>query len=147
MDLDDEKKSQQIDDLFAIRIAYQTPITIQLPSTETEAEALPNTFEDSLVLSNVQHFAKKKGQGLTKPFAAALRQSQTADDLGKALFDALRDGDKAKFALQVLGDPDFGKLTVPEYIREGLLWLETKLKKKSKELLIVPTASIEVTEG
>lgn len=147
LDLDDETKSQQIDDLFGIRIAYQTPIAVRLPSNETEAEALPNTFEDSLVLSNVQHFAKKKGQGLTKAFAAALRQSQTADDLGKALFDALRDGDKAKFALQVLGDPDFAKLTVPEYIREGLFWLETKLKKKSKELLIVPTASIVVTEG
>jgi hypothetical protein len=147
LDLDDEKKSQQIDDLFGIRIAYQTPIAVRLPSNEIEAEALPNTFEDSLVLSNVQHFAKKKGQGLSKAFAAALRQSQIADDLGKALFDALRDGDKAKFALQVLGDPDFAKLTVPEYIREGLFWLETKLKKKSKELLIVPTASIEVTEG
>ncbi|WP_054893434.1 MULTISPECIES: AAA family ATPase [unclassified Pseudomonas] len=146
LDLDDEHKAQQIDDLFAIRIAYQTPIKIQLPSTENEAEALPNTFEDSLVLSNVQHFKQKKGQGLTKPFAAALRESKTADDLGRALFDALREGDKAKFALQVLGDPDFAKLTVPEYIREGLVWLEEKLKKKSKELLIVPTASIEVTE-
>ena len=48
--------------------------------------------------------------------------------------------------IQVLGDPDFTMLTVPEYIREGLVWLEEKLKKKSKELLIVPTASIEVTE-
>ncbi|MDD0977530.1 AAA family ATPase [Pseudomonas fontis] len=146
LDLDDEHKAQQIDDLFAIRIAYQTPIKIRLPSTENEAEALPNTFEDSLVLSNVQHFKQKKGQGLTKPFAAALRESETADALGRALFDALREGDKAKFALQVLGDPDFAKLTVPEYIREGLVWLEEKLKKKSKELLIVPTASIEVTE-
>ncbi|HCF7230423.1 AAA family ATPase [Pseudomonas aeruginosa] len=146
LDLDDEHKAQQIDDLFAIRIAYQTPIKIRLPSTENEAEALPNTFEDSLVLSNVQHFKQKKGQGLTKPFAVALRESKTADDLGRALFDALREGDKAKFALQVLGDPDFTKLTLPEYIREGLVWLEEKLKKKSKELLIVPTASIEVTE-
>ncbi|WP_433860427.1 AAA family ATPase [Pseudomonas thivervalensis] len=146
LDLDDEHKAQQIDDLFAIRIAYQTPIKIRLPSTENEAEALPNTFEDSLVLSNVQHFKQKKGQGLTKPFAVALRESKTADDLGRALFDALREGDKAKFALQVLGDPDFTMLTVPEYIREGLVWLEEKLKKKSKELLIVPTASIEVTE-
>ncbi|AXA68172.1 AAA family ATPase [Pseudomonas oryzihabitans] len=145
LDLDAEKKSQQIDDLFAIRIAYQTPISVVLPKTEVEAQALPNTFEDSLVLSNVQHFAAKKGRGLTKAFAKALRESATVDDLGEALFDALRTGDKAEFALQVLGDPDFAKVAVPEYIREGLIWLEEKLKKKSKELLIIPTASVEVT--
>ncbi|MNP47479.1 hypothetical protein D3C76_1415340 [compost metagenome] len=82
---------------------------------------------------------------MTKKFASALRESETAGDLGKALFDALRDGDKAEFALQVLGDSDFANLKVPAYIREGLEWLQTKLEKKSKELLIIPTASVNVT--
>lgn len=145
LDLDSEQKAVQIDDLFAIRVAYQTPITIRLPKTEVDVEALPNTFEDSLVLSNVKHFATKQGRGLTKAVSKALRESETADDLGQALFDALRNGDKAEFALQILGDPNFAKVAIPEYIREGLTWLETKLKKKSKELLIIPTASIEVT--
>lgn len=145
LDMDSELKAVQIDDLFAIRVAYQTPITIRLSKTEVDVEALPNTFEDSLVLSNVKHFATKQGRGLTKAVSKALRESETADDLGQALFDALRNGDKAEFALQVLGDPDFTKVAIPEYIREGLIWLETKLKKKSKELLIIPTASIEVT--
>ncbi|MOA46989.1 hypothetical protein D3C78_1695720 [compost metagenome] len=93
----------------------------------------------------MKHFAAKQGRGLTKAFSNALRQSETADDLGQALFDALRDGEKAEFALQVLGDPEFARVVVPEYIREGLIWLETKLRKKSKELLIIPAASIEVT--
>ena len=145
LDLDSEQKAVQIDDLFAIRVAYQTPITIRLPKTEVDVEALPNTFEDSLVLSNVKHFATKQGRGLTKAVSKALRESETADDLGQALFDALKNGDKAEFALQILGDPNFAKVAIPEYIREGLTWLETKLKKKSKELLIIPTASIEVT--
>jgi predicted ATP-dependent endonuclease of OLD family len=145
LDLDSEQKADQIDDLFAIRVAYQTPITIRLPRTEVEVEALPNTFEDSLVLTNVKHFATKQGRGLTKAVSKALRESETADDLGQGLFDALRNGDKAEFVLQILGDPNFAKVAVPEYIREGLTWLETKLKKKSKELLIIPTASIEVT--
>ncbi|AVD90923.1 AAA family ATPase [Pseudomonas sp. SWI44] len=145
LNLDFEQKAQQIDELFAIRMAYQTPISIVLPSTEAEAEALPNTFEDSLVLSNIEHFVTKRGKGLTKKFASALRESETAGDLGKALFDALRDGDKAEFALQVLGDSDFANLKVPAYIREGLEWLQTKLEKKSKELLIIPTASVKVT--
>ncbi|QXW42694.1 AAA family ATPase [Pseudomonas amygdali] len=140
-----DQKAQQVDDLFSIRIAYQTPITVRLPLTDETVEALPNTFEDSLVLSNVEHFATKRGRGLTRSFAKAMREAETALGLGTALFDELRNGDKAEFALQVLEDPDFNKLTVPEYIRDGLTWLEDKLKKKSKELLIVPTASIEVT--
>ncbi|MGF6457864.1 AAA family ATPase [Pseudomonas frederiksbergensis] len=140
-----DDKAQQIDDLFSIRIAYQTPITIRLPLTNETVEALPNTFEDSLVLSNVSHFATKSGRGLTRSFAKALREAETALGLGTALFEELRGGDKAEFTFQVLEDPDFTKLTVPEYIREGLTWLEDKLKKKSKELLIIPTAGIEVT--
>lgn len=146
LDLGQEQKTQEIDELFAIRISYQTPVIVRLTSMAGDTEALPNTFEDSLVLTNVNHFATKQGRGLTKRFANALRDSSTADDLGQALFDALRDGDKAEFALQVLGDPDFAKVKVPEYIREGLVWLEGKLRKKSKELLIIPTASIEVSE-
>jgi predicted ATP-dependent endonuclease of OLD family len=140
-----DDKAQQIDDLFSIRIAYQTPITIRLPLTNEEVETIPNTFEDSLVLSNAEHFATKSGRGLTRSFAKALREAETALGLGTALFDELRGGDKAEFALQVLEDPDFAKLLVPEYIREGLTWLEEKLQKKSKELLIIPSASIEVT--
>lgn len=145
LDLGEEQKTQELDELFAIRIAYQTPVDVRLSSIEGDTEALPNTFEDSLVLTNVDRFATKQGRGLTKLFAKALRESNTADDLGQALFDALRGGDKAEFALQVLGDPDFAKVMVPEYIREGLVWLEGKLRKKSKELLIIPSASIEVT--
>lgn len=145
LDLHEEQKTQEVDELFAIRVSYQIPVKIRLSNVEGDTEALPNTFEDSLVLTNVDHFATKQGRGLTKLFAKALRESITADDLGQALFDALRDGDKAEFALQVLGDPDFAKVAVPEYIREGLVWLEAKLRKKSKELLIIPTASIEVS--
>jgi predicted ATP-dependent endonuclease of OLD family len=145
LDLHFDQKAQQIDELFSIRIAYQTPITIRLPKTDAEVEALPNTFEDSLVLSNADHFSKKLGRGLTRAFGEALRQAETSLELGTELFDKLRGGDKAEFALQVLGDPGFTQLTVPAYIREGLEWLETKLERKSKELLIIPSAIVEVT--
>lgn len=145
LDLPTEKKIQQVDFLFAIRIAYQTPITIQIPKTKGTVEMLPNTFEDSLVLSNVEHFSAKSGRGLTGAFARALEASETPSALGKALFDKLRDGDKAEFVLKTLGDPQFAKLNVPAYIQEGLEWLESKLRMKSKELLVVPSSSIEVS--
>lgn len=145
LDLPVERKIQQIDFLFAIRIAYQTPITIRLPKTGAEVEALPNTFEDSLVLSNVEHFAGKPGRGLMRAFGKALETAETSADLGTALFNKLRDGDKAEFALQVLGDPQFEQLNVPAYIHEGLEWLQSKLKMKSKEFLVIPSAIVEVT--
>jgi len=140
-----DQKAHQFDLLFSIRIAYQTPVTICLPKTGREVEALPNTFEDSLVLSNVTHFAGKAGRGLMRSFGKALRDSETPQDLGAALFNKLRDGDKAEFALHVLGDPDFADLSIPAYIHEGLTWLQSKLERKSSELLVIPSAIVEVT--
>lgn len=145
LDLPVEQKTQQIDFLFAIRIAYQTPISIRLPKTGAEVEALPNTFEDSLVLSNVGHFVGKTGRGLMRAFGKALQDADTSADLAAALFNKLRDGDKAEFALQVLADPQFAQLIVPAYIHEGLEWLQSKLKLKSKEFLVIPSAIVEVT--
>ncbi|MNF89226.1 hypothetical protein D3C84_717430 [compost metagenome] len=145
LDLPFDNKAQQIDDLFSIRIAYQTPITVRLPKTEMDVEALPNTFEDSLVLSNTEHFAGKAGRGLMRSFAKALREAETPLELGTELFTKLKDGDKAEFALHVLGDSNFAQLTVPAYIHEGLTWLQSKLERKSKELLVIPSASVEVT--
>ncbi|VVN91640.1 AAA family ATPase [Pseudomonas fluorescens] len=145
LDLTSDSKAQQIDELFSIRIAYQTPITVRLPKTGLEVEALPNTFEDSLVLSNTEHFANKAGRGLMRSFAKALREAETSLELGTELFTKLKDGDKAEFALHVLGDSDFAKLTVPTYIHEGLAWLQSKLERKSKELLVIPSAIVEVT--
>ncbi len=145
LNLDFESKAQQIDDLFSIRIAYQTPISVHLPKTATVIEALPNTYEDSLVLTNAEHFARKSGRGLVRSFAKALREAETSIGLGTELFNKLRDGDKAEFALHVLGDSNFAKLAIPAYIHDGLVWLQSKLERKSKELLIVPSASVEVT--
>lgn len=145
LELADEAKWQELDELFAIRVAYQTPILVQLPGSNTgPVEVLANTFEDSLVLSNAAHFAERSGRGLVGRFAKALQASKTPEDLADDLFEALRDGNKAEFALQVLGDPGFPDLTVPEYIREGLVWLESKLRKKQSELVLVTTNSAEV---
>ncbi|WP_194790735.1 AAA family ATPase [Pseudomonas sp. UFMG81] len=146
LDLDDAHKVEEIDALYSIRVAYQTPITIQLPKNGQQAEALPNTFEDSLVLSNVQRFTESPRRGLMRAFSEAIQNADTAPELGAAMFEKLRTGDKAEFALEVLGDPDFGNLVVPAYIHEGLTWLQSKLELKRKDLLVVPPAIVEVNE-
>ncbi|MDF3865381.1 AAA family ATPase [Pseudomonas denitrificans (nom. rej.)] len=147
LDLDDSHKVEEIDALYSIRIAYQTPVPIRLPKSGEEAEALPNTFEDSLVLSNVQRFTGKPRRGLMRAFSEAIQNADTAQALGVTLFEKLRTGDKAEFALEVLGDPDFGQLVVPAYIHEGLTWLQSKLELKRKDLLVVPPGIVEVSEA
>ncbi|MGI0794309.1 hypothetical protein ACRCO4_29580, partial [Pseudomonas aeruginosa] len=107
---------------------------------------ITHTFEDSLVLSNVQRFTGKPRRGLMRAFSEAIQNADTVQALGVALFEKLRTGDKAEFALEVLGDPDFGQLVVPAYIHEGLTWLQSKLELKRKDLLVVPPAIVEVTE-
>ena len=52
------------------------------------------------------------------------------------MFEALRTGKKAEFALQVLDAPDFATLAVPRYVREGLEWLESQLTRKQSDVLL-----------
>jgi predicted ATP-dependent endonuclease of OLD family len=137
LDLGEADKVTEIDDLYALRIAYQTPLQVTLPKTGAQIEALPGTFEDALVLSNVDHFKIKRGKGLRRKFAEVLDNSDDAAALGRGLFDGLRTGDKAEFALGVLAEEDFDRIKAPDYILEGLRWLEDRLHRKKKELLLV----------
>jgi len=139
-------KEHQIDELYSVRIAYQTPIATHLPATGEAIQALPNTFEDSFVLSNAAHFAAKKGRtGLMKSFIRILNEAETAGAIGERFFNELREGKKAEFVLLVLSDENFPTLEIPEYISEGLQWLESKLRSKQKELLVIPPVDAEVT--
>ena len=78
-----------------------------------------------------------------RKFANALINSANADALGTALFDALREGDKAEFALTVLGDQQFDGLQMPSYIKEGLIWLQERVAKKQNEILVVVPPATE----
>ena len=51
------------------------------------------------------------------------------------MYQALKDGKKAEFALDVLETDGFDSLVVPRYIAEGLEWLLAQLKKKQAEIL------------
>ncbi|QJP95388.1 AAA family ATPase [Pseudomonas fluorescens] len=146
LELPASQKVHQIDDLYSVRIAYQTPIPLRLPTTGEGIETLPNTFEDSFVLSNVEHFAKRTDKaGLMKAFVKILNEAQTAAAIGERFFNELREGKKAEFVLLVLSDENFPDLEIPKYISEGLEWLEYGLRSKQKELLVIPPESTGVT--
>lgn len=146
LELPAAQKEHKIDDLYSVRVAYQTPIDTHLPATGEAIQALPNTFEDSFVLSNAIYFAEmQRSTGLMKAFVKILKEAQTSDAVGEGFFSELRDGKKAEFVLLVLGDKNFPSLKIPEYISEGLSWLESRLRSKQKELLVIPPEGAEVT--
>lgn len=116
------------DDQFAVRFAYQVPVTTSLPRANTD-EVLPTTFEDALAFENVTYFGTLKGAGLTKKFKETLSTSIDVTAAASDLHKHLKTGNKAELALDVLADPAFDTIAPPQYIEEGLAWLATRLAK------------------
>lgn len=130
------------DPLFAVRAAYQLPVEVTLPGKTASEIAYPYTFEDALAFANLEFFEALTGTGLVKKFSDAITTGDTAAAIGSLMFDALKSGKKAEFALDVIDADGFEALTVPHYIADGLSWLEERLKKKQIEILpIAPGAT------
>lgn len=119
---------------YAVRVAYQTPVSMVFKSKDT-AEALANTFEDALVYENPELFAKLDGHGLIAKFRNALTDSSDLADLAAKVSDALKNGTKAEFALDILFSKEIDQLKVPVYIDEGLAWLAGQLKRKEDDVI------------
>lgn len=117
---------------FPIRVAYQTPITINYD--EKDQEALASTFEDSLVYTNYPIFKDLKIEesgSLVKKVSEKINSSNTFDEFLNGVYDTLRNGksdQKAEFALDLIYAIDPNELTIPAYIGEGLDWLQTYLE-------------------
>lgn len=125
------------DALFAVRAAYQMPIAVTVPGTVAAETAYPYTFEDALAFENLGFFASLAGHGLVRKFRDAIEAGGGVQAIGQKMYEALRDGKKAEFALDVILAEGFDALTVPRYIAEGLEWLQDRLKKKQAEILPV----------
>lgn len=130
--------------LFSVRIAYQSPVKAKVTAKGPEVELLATTFEDALVLDNIEFFRTTVAEGIASEFKAAIAASKTAVELKSAMFGIVRNCDKARFALDLLCLKDPEKLNVPTYIREGLEWLQRILdRKKEKEILASVTAATD----
>lgn len=134
-DLLNLKGNEKISNIFPVRVAYQTPIKASLDK-EPAQEVFPYTFEDSLVLHNIEVFKSLTGTGLIKKMNEAIVNSADAKEAGLAMFNALQNGKKAEFALELLFLEDPKELTTPDYIADGLNWLQAKLKTTQDELII-----------
>lgn len=123
------------DPLFAVRVAYQVPVEVTHPGAAGPDTAFPYTFEDALAFENIAFFAAFGGSGLVRKFREAIGAGGGAAAMGSRMYQALKDGKKAEFALDVLEADGFDGLVVPRYIAEGLEWLLGQLKKKQVEIL------------
>ena len=118
---------------YSIRVAYQKPIDMVF-KTAAASEALANTFEDALVYENPVLFASLEGHGLVSRFAKALTDSADLNALASEVTNALADGVKAEFALDLLYSEEIQDLKVPAYIDEGLVWLAGQLQHKEADV-------------
>lgn len=136
----------QLDDVLAVeykdkvkdklvRVAYQYEIDVNYLGTETKA--IPYTFEDALVLSNITLFKNKtSATGLIKKMADAVNKP-TIIEACQEMFDALgKNSKKAEMALELLYTTEPSELEPPQYIKEGLEWLQEQLKNKHKDYVI-----------
>lgn len=136
LDLPDAKK-ESVDESpyqYAIRIAYQTPVTINFNGISTEA--LSGTFEDCLVYTNYDLFKNINFEetddigSLVKKVHDAIKSAPSFDELHNTIYKTLRDGQsnqKAEFALDIIYSIDPKDIIVPPYIASGLEWLQTLL--------------------
>jgi predicted ATP-dependent endonuclease of OLD family len=126
----------EVDDpLFAVRVAYQVPVSITPPGGTAMETAYPYTFEDAFVFENLDFFSKFAGNGLVRKFRDAINAGGGVTTIGNRMYLDLKSGKKAEFALDVIEAEAFDDLTVPRYIAEGLEWLLAQLKKKRVEIL------------
>ena len=128
---DDKKQSED----KTVRVAYQCPVSVKNKEGGDEQEAIPYTFEDALVLTNMTLFeGMDDTTGLIKKLSESLNKS-TLDETCQEMFKALDTGNKAEMALDILYRTDPKQLTPPAYIADGLQWLQEKLRVKRQDFL------------
>lgn len=114
---------------YKIRVAYQTPIIIELNNNLDKA--LSRTFEDSFIYENLKNIKEIEitdaGTLLTK--VHDLLNNQTTYEELRDLIDKKLDVSrvKAEFALDLIYTMDPNEYNIPTYIKEGLTWLQNEL--------------------
>ena len=109
-------------------VVYQKEIEINWQGHKETV--IPYTFEDSIMFTNFEIFKNKNimrdKSGMLKKMHTATQEQSLSDCCEKA-FKALN-GEKAQMALDILYEFDnTEKISIPNYIQEGLQWLEDTL--------------------
>ncbi|PHR89115.1 MAG: ATP-dependent endonuclease [Moritella sp.] len=117
-----------------VRAAYQCGIQVDYNDDKDFKEAIPYTFEDAIALTNLNLFKTlTTSTGMVKKMHLATLEV-SLDTCSKKLYLALA-GEKAKMALDLLYDVDPDDLDIPEYIKQGLDWLESELDSFNRDFI------------
>lgn len=131
LDLSEKKKEKNFTTPYAfkMRIAYQMPVNFEYDGKIYES--IPSTFEDSLVYTNFSLFSSTTGEGLMGDIYDACNEGLDFKDFHEKIYNLFRGKNvpKAGFALDLIYSVDPQNLQVPNYIDEGLLWLQALLDK------------------
>lgn len=111
---------------YQIRVAYQTPIEITLNGQKQEA--LSRTFEDCFIFTNldaIRDITVGDVGSLFEKVQAALKNNFSYNKLSELIFEELgKSNVKAEFALDLIYSIDPDMYVIPEYIKDGLDWLQ-----------------------
>lgn len=116
---------------YKMRVAYQIPVVAG--NATTSIECLPRTFEDSFIYSNLDVFVNLSdadSEGWLPKVKSVASSTNIEEEISEILKES---GFKAGFALDVIYNMDMEKLKVPNYIDEGLRWIEKELSTISRE--------------
>lgn len=133
-----DKTSVNKDACFSVRVAYQLPVNVTIGQETKAVDITPNTFEDALFYANIDIFKTLEGVGLIRKFRDALDNSKTSVELKTAIDKAMencKSGAKAEFALELLFYKDPQDFVVPNYIDEGLKWLEAQVTRCEEKII------------
>lgn len=114
-----------------VRVAYQTKIKID--DNGKVFSVFPYTFEDALAFSNYTLFksTENKGMAFLTKIQTLFSSDEKISKIHDSIFNALKTSSvKARFATDLMCTADFESLATPEYIKEGLNWIEAELIKK-----------------
>jgi predicted ATP-dependent endonuclease of OLD family len=140
VDADKVKKSD--DGNWCVRVAYQMPVSVAMVSGGDTSEAPCTTFEDSLIFENLELFRSLEGSGLIETTRDGLLEQKDAATFGALLWEALKRADKAKFALDLLWyDKLTSELKPPQYIKDGLAWLQEQICRNEAALVALPAVA------
>lgn len=135
LDLPIQGKVLETDEFYSVRVTYQIPLKISLKDGDNPEEVIPNSFEDAFVFNNIVLIKDLKTDGLLKKCADTIGAATSVTDLNKEIYDLIKANGKlkAEFALDLLYKKDPQTLMVPVYIKQGLDWLNEKIKIKRQD--------------
>ncbi len=129
MALTPEEHAATSTDGYALYVAYQRSVSIT-GSDGAMQSVIPRTFEDALVLENLDVIAAVEGSRTTDSIKEIVASGVTGDELEDELFELLKTAEKAAFALDCLMLKDPAALKPPEYIRAGLEWFQDAVTRE-----------------